>query len=142
MNKAKDRKAYYPDSIERLNKLEKDKSYERVNKLSCVTPHLTREIKAYNKYELDEVWSSALYFKKIEYASPEDYSLKAIEYCNEELWGNLGVSVIMKHHRKKHNRHILENYIEKLNYGTVAINEWAAIGYIIPQLPWGGFPGN
>ena len=27
MNKAKDRKAYYPDSIERLNKLEKDKSY-------------------------------------------------------------------------------------------------------------------
>ncbi len=142
MNKAKDRKAYYPDSIERLNKLEKDKSYERVNKLSCVTPHLTREIKAYNKYELDEVWSSALYFKKIEYASPEDYSLKAIQYCNEELWGNLGVSVIMKHHRKKHNRHILENYIEKLNYGTVAINEWAAIGYIIPQLPWGGYPGN
>ena len=142
MNKAKNRKAYYPDSIERLNKLEKDKSYERVNKLSCVTPHLTREIKAYNKYELDEVWSSALYFKKIEYSSPEDYSLKAIEYCNEELWGNLGVSVIMKHHRKKHNRHILENYIEKLNYGTVAINEWAAIGYIIPQLPWGGYPGN
>ena len=142
MNKAKDRKAYYPDSIERLNKLEKDKSYERVNKLSCVTPHLTREIKAYNKYELDEVWSSTLYFKKIDYASPEDYSLKAIEYCNEELWGNLGVSVIMKHHRKKHNRHILENYIEKLNYGTVAINEWAAIGYIIPQLPWGGYPGN
>ena len=85
MNKAKDRKAYYPDSIERLNKLEKDKSYERVNKLSCVTPHLTREIKAYNKYELDEVWSSALYFKKIEYSSPEDYSFKAIEYCNEEL---------------------------------------------------------
>ena len=29
-----------------------------------------------------------------------------------------------------------------MNYGTVAINEWAAIGYIIPQLPWGGFPGN
>ena len=22
------------------------------------------------------------------------------------------------------------------------LNEWAAIGYIIPQLPWGGFPGN
>ena len=44
MNKAKDRKAYYPDSIERLTKLEKDKSYERVNSLSCTTPHLTREM--------------------------------------------------------------------------------------------------
>jgi len=142
MNKAKDRKAYYPESIERLNKLEKDKAYERVNKLSCVTPHLTREIKAYNKYELDEVWSSALYFKRIAYSSSEDFSNKAIDYCNNDLWGNLGVSVIMKDHDKKLNSHILENYIEKLEYGTVAINEWAAIGYIIPQLPWGGFPGN
>ena len=142
MNKAKDRKAYYPESIERLNKLEKDKAYERVNKLSCVTPHLTREIKAYNKYELDEVWSSALYFKRIAYSSSEDFSNKAIDYCNNDLWGNLGVSVIMKDHDKNLNSHILENYIEKLEYGTVAINEWAAIGYIIPQLPWGGFPGN
>ncbi len=142
MNKAKDRKAYYPESIERLNKLEKDKSYERVNNLSCVTPHLTREIKAYNKYELDEVWSSALYFKRIDYSSGEDYLNKAIDYCNNELWGNLGVSVIMKDHNKKLNSHILEDYIEKLEYGTVAINEWAAIGYIIPQLPWGAFPGN
>ncbi len=142
MNKARDRKAYYPESIERLNKLEKDKSYERVNNLSCVTPHLTREIKAYNKYELDEVWSSALYFKRIDYSSGEDYSNKAIDYCNKELWGNLGVSVIMKDHNRKLNSHILKNYIEKLEYGTVAINEWAAIGYIIPQLPWGGYPGN
>ena len=142
MNKVNERKAYYPESIERLNKLEKDKAYERVNKLSCVTPHLTREIKAYNKYELDEVWSSALYFKRIDYSSSEDFSNKAIDYCNNKLWGNLGVSVIMKDHKKKLNSHILENYIENLEYGTVAINEWAAIGYIIPQLPWGGYPGN
>ena len=33
-------------------------------------------------------------------------------------------------------------YVDNLNYGTVAINEWAAIGYIIPQLPWGGFHVN
>ena len=65
MSKAKERKAYYPESIERLEKLEKDKGYERVNALTCVTPHLTREIKAYSKFEIDEVWSSTIYFKKI-----------------------------------------------------------------------------
>ena len=48
----------------------------------------------------------------------------------------------MKDYKRKLNSHILENYIEKLEYGTVVINEWAAIGYIIPQLPWGGYPGN
>ena len=142
MNKAKDRKAYYPDSIERLTKLEKDKSYERVNSLSCTTPHLTREIKAYNKYELDEVWSSTIYFRKIAYSNAEDYVKKSINYCNNELWGNLGVSVIIKDHNNKFNKHITNSYIENLKYGTIAINEWAAIGYIIPQLPWGGFPGN
>ena len=142
MNKAKDRKAYYPDSIERLTKLEKDKSYERVNSLSCTTPHLTREIKAYNKYELDEVWSSTIYFRKIVYSNAEDYVKKSIDYCNNELWGNLGVSVIKKNHNNKFNKHITNSYIENLKYGTIAINEWAAIGYIIPQLPWGGFPGN
>ena len=142
MSKAKDRKAYYPDSIERLTKLEKDKSYERANSLSCTTPHLTREIKAYNKYELDEVWSSTIYFRKIEYSNAEDYVKKSIDYCNNELWGNLGVSVIIKDHNNKFNKHITNSYMEHLNYGTVAINEWAAIGYIIPQLPWGGYPGN
>jgi len=142
MSKAKERKAYYPESIERLEKLEKDKGYERVNALSCVTPHLTREIKAYSKFEVDEVWSSTIYFKKIEYTSVEDFADKAIDYCNDELWGNLGVSVIIKDHDRKFNKHITNLYIDKLNYGTVAINEWAAIGYIIPQLPWGGFPGN
>jgi aldehyde dehydrogenase (NAD(P)+) len=142
MSKAKERKAYYPESIERLEKLEKQKGYERVNALSCVTPHLTREIKAYSKFEIDEVWSSTIYFKKIEYTSIEDFANKAIDYCNNELWGNLGVSVIIKDHDRKFNKHITNLYTEKLNYGTVAVNEWAAIGYIIPQLPWGGFPGN
>ena len=142
MSKAKERKAYYPESIERLEKLEKDKGYERVNALSCVTPHLTREIKAYSKFEIDEVWSSTIYFKKIEYTSVEDFANKAVDYCNDELWGNLGVSVIIKDHDRKFNNHITNLYVDNLNYGTVAINEWAAIGYIIPQLPWGGFPGN
>ncbi len=142
MSKAKERKAYYPESIERLEKLEKDKGYERVNALSCVTPHLTREIKAYSKFEIDEVWSSTIYFKKIEYTSVEDFANKAIDYCNDELWGNLGVSVIIKDHDRKFNNHITNLYVDNLNYGTVAINEWPAIGYIIPQLPWGGFPGN
>ena len=142
MSKAKERKAYYPESIERLEKLEKDKGYERVNALSCTTPHLTREIKAYSKFEIDEVWSSTIYFKKIDYTSIEDFARKAIDYCNEELWGNLGVSVIIKDHDRKFNNHITNLYIDKLKYGTIAINEWAAIGYIIPQLPWGGFPGN
>ena len=32
--------------------------------------------------------------------------------------------------------------MEELKYGTVAINEWSALGFVIPTMPWGGYPGN
>ena len=43
---------------------------------------------------------------------------------------------------RKYNKNILNNYVSNLKYGTIAINEWSAIGFIIPSLPWGGYPGN
>ena len=42
----------------------------------------------------------------------------------------------------KKNKPLTDKYVNQLKYGTVAINEWSAIGFIIPSLPWGGFPGN
>ena len=44
--------------------------------------------------------------------------------------------------KKKTNDVILNTYVEELKYGTVAINEWSALGFVIPTLPWGGYPGN
>lgn len=142
MRKIDDRYSYYPKSIDLLNKLEKDKNYSRENSLSCATPHLTREIKAYSNYETSEVWGTSIYFKQLDYDSPESFANNAIEYCNNELWGNLGASVIIKSYKRKHNKEILDNYVNNLKYGTIAINEWSAIGFIIPTLPWGGYPGN
>ena len=61
---------------------------------------------------------------------------------NNELWGNLGATVLIKDSKKKRNSEVVENYKHNLNYGTIAINEWAAIAFIIPTMPWGGYPGN
>ena len=142
MKKVDDRYSYYPKSIELLNKLDQDKSYERLNDESCATPHLAREIKSYSKYETSEVWGTSIYFKKIEYINESDYSDKVIDYCNNTLWGNLGATVLFKKYKTKKNIPITNKYVDKLQYGTVAINEWSAIGFIIPALPWGGYPGN
>ena len=142
MNKVDDRLSYYPNSLNVLNTLEKDKNYERLNAESCATPHLSREIKAYSKYETSEIWGTSIYFKKISYKSDKDYAENAIKYCNETLWGNLGSTVLIKKYNNKKNKPITDLYINNLKYGTVAINEWSAIGFIIPTLPWGGYPGN
>jgi len=142
MKKVDDRFSYYPKSIDVLNNLEKDKSYERLNDESCATPHLSREIKAYSKYETSEIWGTSIYFKKIDFKNDTDYANKVIDYCNDTLWGNLGVTVLIKKHNNKRNKSITNIYVNNLKYGTVAINEWSAIGFIIPALPWGGYPGN
>ena len=63
MNKVDDRFSYYPNSLNILKSLEKDKNYERLNDESCATPHLSREIKAYSKYETSEIWGTSIYFK-------------------------------------------------------------------------------
>ena len=142
LKKVGDTFSYYPGSNKLLQTLQENDSYSQVNDVSCKTPFLVSDIENQLEFEKNEVWSSVLYFKEIDHDSVNDYVNKAVDYVNSELWGNLGVSILFKHHNKKRNNKYLSKYTNDLKYGTVAINEWAAIGYVIPTMPWGGYPGN
>tara|TARA_Y100000816_G_scaffold287798_1_gene271191 strand:+ start:118 stop:1671 length:1554 start_codon:yes stop_codon:yes gene_type:complete len=142
LKKMGDTTSYYPGATENLNNLKDTNNYEQINDISCSTPFLITDLDLEKEYANKEVWSTALYFKEIHYASYEEYCKSAINYVNNELWGNLGVTVLLKNHKKKTNKKILDTYVENLKYGTVAINEWSALGFVIPTLPWGGYPGN
>jgi hypothetical protein len=142
LRKVGDTTSYYPGSNETLDELIDTDNYEQINNLSCNTPFLVSDLDLEVEYGDKEVWSTALFFKEISYNSYEDFCTNSINYVNEELWGNLGVTVLIKNYKKKNNIDILNTYVEDLNYGTVAINEWSAIGFVIPTLPWGGYPGN
>ena len=142
LKKIGDTTSYYPGAIENLNDLINSNNYEQINNLSCSTPFLISNLDLEHEYGNKEVWSTALYFKEISYNSYEDFCTNSVNYVNNELWGNLGVSVLIKNYKKKKNEIILNSYVENLKYGTVAINEWSALGFVIPSLPWGGYPGN
>ena len=142
LKKVGDTTSYYPGASENLDQLLETENYEQINNLSCNTPFLVSDLDLEKEYANKEVWSTALYFKEIPYTSNENFCSNSIEYVNNELWGNLGVTVLIKNHRKKTNQSILNDYVENLKYGTVAINEWSALGFVIPTLQWGGYPGN
>ena len=142
LNKIGDTTSYYPGANENLKDLIDTDNYEQVNELTCSTPFLVAELDLEKEYGNKEVWSTALYFKEITYSSYENFSKKAIDYVNNDLWGNLGATVLIKNYKKKKNKAILKIYVDQLKYGTVAINEWSALGFVIPTLPWGGYPGN
>ena len=138
----KDRLAYYPNSTETLKRLKSNKTIFQENDLTCATPHLTKDLDLNDYYEKNEVWSSTLFFKYLEHDNDLDYVNKAVSYVNQDVWGNLGVAVLIKKHDSKKVKDITKNYVDNLKYGTIAINEWPALGFIIPTMPWGGYPGN
>ena len=142
LNKIGDTTSYYPGANESLANLQTNENYELVNESSCSTPFMTANLDADEKYSSSEVWNTTLYFKELEYSDNESFTDISINYVNNELWGNLGVSVLIKGSKKNKNKRIVNKYKNDLNYGTVAINEWSAIAFIIPTMPWGGYPGN
>ena len=142
LKKIGDTTSYYPGASESLDSLKTNENYELVNESSCSTPFMTADLDAEEKYSSSEVWNTTLYFKELEYSDNESFTDISINYVNNELWGNLGASVLIKGSKKKNNQHIVNKYKNDLNYGTVAINEWSAIAFILPTMPWGGYPGN
>ncbi len=142
LKKIGDTTSYYPGANESLETLQKNKNYEQINEQVCSTPFMISNLDMEENFSIEEVWNSTLYFKEIEYSDYESFANNSIDYVNNELWGNLGATVLIKDSKKKRNSELVENYKSNLNYGTVAINEWAAIAFIIPTMPWGGYPGN
>ena len=142
LKKVGDTSSYYPGSKNKLNNLKISKNFTQVNNETCTTPFLISDLDLEKEYAIEEAWSTVLFFKEIEYISKTQYVEDAINYVNNEVWGNLGVSVLIKNHDKEKNLKFTNEYVNKLKYGTVAINEWSALAFIIPTMPWGGYPGN
>jgi acyl-CoA reductase-like NAD-dependent aldehyde dehydrogenase len=68
---------------------------------------------------------------------------RAVDFCNERLWGTLSASIIV-HPRTLNDpeaREAVERAIDRLHYGSVVVNHWSAAPYAMVTPPWGGAPG-
>ena len=70
-----------------------------------------------------------------------DFVRKAVEFANSTLWGTLGVTILMHPRTGRRTKTAVREAIADLEYGTVAINQWSALGFAFMSTPWGGFPG-
>ncbi len=66
----------------------------------------------------------------------------AVGYANEKLHGSLGANLLIDPVTEKLLGAGLERAITALHYGSIAINTWTALGFIVPTLSWGAFPGS
>lgn len=66
----------------------------------------------------------------------------AVAYANDRLAGTLGANVLIDPDTEDDLGGAFEDAIERLHYGSIAINTWTGTMFVIPTLPWGAFPGG
>jgi hypothetical protein len=69
---------------------------------------------------------------------------RAVDFANNVLWGNLTAMLIVHPQslRDPVQERAVVRAVDRLNYGTVAVNHFAFASYYMQVLPWGGYPGN
>lgn len=91
-----------------------------------------------------EAFCSVMAETALEADSTAEFLDKAVELCNERIWGTLNVTLIVHPASMVDGeaRAAYDRALADLRYGTIAINCWAAVGYGLVSTPWGAYPGH
>lgn len=91
-----------------------------------------------------EAFTGVIAETALEASSVVEFIDRAVEFCNERLWGTLSASILV-HNASLGDREVaaaVDRALADLRYGTVTINQWAAVGYGLVSTPWGAYPGH
>ena len=143
------RKAYYPGAKDRWQSFTQGRDVDVIGAPDEQSLPWTfiKNLDAKNSNERffqDEAFCSV--FGEVQLGTPDpiDFLKKAVEFCNNKLWGNLNVTVIV--HPKTLKDPLVNAAFEKaicdLRYGTVAINTFPGIPFIFASPPWGAHPSS
>jgi len=75
-------------------------------------------------------------------ASVAQFVERAVEFCNETLFGTLNAEILVDPVSRRRLAAPLDAAVDALRYGTVAFNHWPALSYAFGSAPWGAYPGS
>jgi len=150
MARVPSRPLYYPGATDRMAGFSEQGDnilkFERPGVDACIVEPLadkssTGETKPW--FSNNEVFAPAMSTYRIAGDDPAEYLRKAVAYSNDQLHGTLGANIIIHPATiREMGRETFEAIIAELRYGTIAINAWTGLGFLMPQCPWGAFPGH
>ena len=71
--------------------------------------------------------------------SPEEFLSRVIGPVNEEVFGTLSCAIISPPHTPKE---MLDQAIDRLEYGTLCVNTWPGLAFGLGASSWGAYPGH
>ena len=70
------------------------------------------------------------------------YLRDAVAFCNDRLAGNLAANIIVDARAMREYRRDVDDAVAALRYGCIGVNVWSGVGFLLPPVPWGAYPGN
>jgi acyl-CoA reductase-like NAD-dependent aldehyde dehydrogenase len=150
LSQVETRKAYYPGAIELYEKFTSEhpealkfgqtsQGYLPWTLITDVDPENDEDI-CFNC----EAFTSIFAETALQAQDVETYIEKAVNFANDQLWGTLVASIIV-HPKSLEDPRIaaaVDRAVENLRYGTVVVNDWGVLAYMLMTTPWGGYPGQ
>ena len=137
------RPPYYPGARERVAKtVERCPSAKMLDSVTCRTriPGLDADNDRWIlKEELfGPVWG------ELALSAPDAASFlaRAVDFANDELDGSLGIQLLIHPRTAKELGQHLEHALARLTFGTIGVNVWSGVGFLLPMTPWGAYPGH
>ncbi|MCH0573151.1 aldehyde dehydrogenase family protein [Streptomyces sp. MUM 136J] len=90
----------------------------------------------------DEVFASALAVVRLPGTTPEEFLSQAVDYANDRLPGTLGATLVVHPRTEKAAGAAVRDAVAALRYGTLGVNCWSAVGFLLGYTPWGAHPGH
>jgi aldehyde dehydrogenase (NAD(P)+) len=89
-----------------------------------------------------EAFAGVLGATSIAAAGIDEYLDRAVDFCNEHLWGTLGANIIIDPATARRHAAALDRAIARLRYGCIGVNVWTGVGFLLAQVTWGAYPGH
>ena len=72
----------------------------------------------------------------------KDFLECAVPFLNDCLYGTLSCTLLIDPRTQHRLRTEIEAAVTQLRYGTIGINIWSGALFVMPDIPWGAFPGG
>jgi len=90
----------------------------------------------------EEFFCGALLQTALPGDTPAKFLREAVRFANDALRGSLGANLIVHPATLSELGPDFETAIADLRYGTIGVNGWVGIAFLLPQATWGAFPGH
>ncbi|WP_431682664.1 aldehyde dehydrogenase family protein [Kitasatospora sp. KL5] len=132
---------YYPGSAQRLAAVRKAHPGAEMYGDGCrlLVPDITDPA---DPLLTEEVFASALGIVRLPGDTPAAFLDHAVRFADDTLPGTLGATVLVHPRTERDHPAALADAVDRLRYGTIALNTWSGVGFLLGHTPWGAHPGH